>query len=148
MVIGAHTYCNSTLLLFFRCKLTFEFENYLHTMVNIKLRQSLTAFQSVSHRLETEIGRHKNIPRGQGPFRAIICSNQNKNITFLWCAQNVLGLKYFSKSFISWSNLQKFERLMKTKTSYISNDVSRFIVATNRVRSVIASSCVVLKGFG
>ena len=55
----------SKLEFYLRYKQTFEFEKYLHTAMNNKLRQNLTAFRLVSHRLAIETGRHNNIPREQ-----------------------------------------------------------------------------------
>ena len=132
----------SKLECYLRYKQTFEFEKYLHTVMNDKLRQNLTAFRLVSHRLEIETGRHNNIPREQRLCRICNMKQPESEYHFLLVcpAYHDLRLKYFPRSYISWPNLQKFENLMKNKSSKILNNISRFISSANKVRYDIFSS--------
>ena len=126
----------SKLDIYLRYKQTFEFEKYLQTVMNDKLRQNLTAFRLVSHRLEIETGRHNNVPREQRLCRICNMKQPESEYHFLLVcpAYHDLRLKYFPRSYISWPNLQKFENLMKNKSSKILNNISRFISSANKVR--------------
>ncbi len=48
-----------------RFKNTFCRESYLHSLKSHNLRKYLTAFRTVSHKLEIETGRYTNAPRAE-----------------------------------------------------------------------------------
>lgn len=139
---SAALHAMSKLELYRRYKQNFEFENYLQTVANDKQRRFLTAFRLVSHHLEIEMGRHSNIPKEQRLCKVCNMRQPESEYHFLLVcpAYHDLRLSLFPNSYSSWPNLQKFENLMKIKTRKITNNISRFIVAANKIRSDIISS--------
>ena len=122
------TYC--------RFKHNFNFEKYLDTITDSKLRRELSKFRLSSHQLAIEKGRYNNTPRDQ---RKCTCCNQNvieNEYHFLLVCQayRQLRLKYFKPYFCSFPTLNKFDILMTSNSNVTLLNISKYLLHASKLR--------------
>ena len=124
-----------------RFKHNFNFEKYLDSITDSKLRREFSRFRLSSHQLAIEKGRYNNTPREQ---RKCTCCNQNvieNEYHFLLVCQayRQLRIKYFKPYFCSFPTLNKFDILMTSNSNVTLLNISKYQFHASKLRNDLSN---------
>ena len=102
---------NTDKLRFYRLfKTEFRREFYLDLISNFQLRRCISKFRCSDHRLEIEVGRHRNIPAESRYCATCVTEIETVEHFLRWCPRyNYLRMRYFGRPqcFLDWLDILK-----------------------------------------
>lgn len=120
-------------------KSIFELEKYIYCVSNNKYRVVLSRFRCASHKLNIEVGRHKNIERHERLCtRCNMLALEDEYHFALVCPfYRELRNEYLPRYYCVWPNIQKFKNLLSSKQSGLINKLAKFLYLANQKRESV-----------
>ena len=133
----------SKLAYYCQFKTEFKLEKYVECVSNDKLRSELAALRLSAHNLETERGRHIDVPRENRICRLCSMGMVESEFHFLLVCPLYTSIRRKFLTSTSWPSVAKFINIMSSNSNRFLMKLAKFIKFANTVRSQALSELAV-----